>query len=193
LRADTGAGVSVRGRISLTVVDAAWLAARGRDLAAVLAPPEPVVRDRADGDNIICTNGLFPVAQALAWAGIQDQAASLGVTSPSYLTPLYGAVGDGTGTPAASDTSLFAELARQVVGAGAAAPATPSIDALTTWLFFFPSPATAWSVTEAGVFVNATAAAGSGTLFDHYAFSPALAVSTSDSVILQMSLSVAGS
>jgi hypothetical protein len=124
------------------------------------------------------------------WSGIQDQAASLGVTSATYLTPLYGAVGSGAGTVAAADTQLFTELARQTVGAGASTPATPTITAQATWLFYFSSPAVTWTVTEAGVFANASATANSGTLIDHWAFSPNVTVSTSNTLILQAAFSV---
>lgn len=161
----------VRGHLSLTVVR-----------------PDGTIRDRREGPNIMCTAGFTALAAALVWAGIQDQAANLGVTTPAYLTPLWGAVGDGAGTPAKADTALFAELARQTVGAGASSPATPTVAAEATWLFYFPPPATTWTVTEAGAFAGGTAAAGSGALVDHWAFSPSVSVPTTDSVILQISL-----
>lgn len=164
-------GLRIRGRLSLSVLR-----------------PDGTVRDRREGDNVMCTNGFTALAAALVWSGIQDQAASLGVTSPTYLTPLYGAVGSGGGSPAKSDTQLFAELARQAVGAGAASMATPSIAAEATWLFYFPQPGTTWTVTEAGLFANATSAADSGTMVDHWAFSPNITVLTTDTLLLQISL-----
>ena len=171
MRLDAGEGLRIRGRLSLTVIR-----------------PGGSVRDYREGDNVVCTTGFTVLAAALVWAGIQDQAASLGVTSATYLTPLYGAVGSGAGTPAKSDTALFSELGRQTVGAGAASPATPSIAASATWLFYFPSPASTWTVTEAGLFANASSTAGSGTMVDHWAFSPSVSVSTSDTLLLQVSL-----
>lgn len=172
-RADGAVGL--KGRLSLTVVR-----------------PDGSVRDRREGDNITCTAGLTAIAAALVWSGLQDQAANLGVTTATYLTPLWGAVGSGAGTVAASDTALFSELGRQTVGAGASTPATPTINAQCTWLFYFPSPATTWTVTEAGLFAGATSAAGSGTMLDHWAFSPSVSVPTSDTLILQASFSIAG-
>ena len=163
----------------------------GRLSLAVIGP-DGREKDRRDGDNVMCTAGLGSLAAALVWAGIEDQAAGLGVTTPTYLTPLYGAVGNGAGTPAAADTALFAELGRQTVGAGASTPATPSINALATFLFYFPSPASTWAVTEAGVFAGASATAGSGAMLDHWAFSPTLAVTTADTLILQAAFSVGG-
>ena len=171
--------LGIHGRLSLTVLD----------------EDEQVV-DFREGDNVMCTAGLTVLASALVWSGIQDRASTLGVTTPTYLTPLWGAVGSGAGTVAASDTLLFNELGRQQVGAGASAPATPSINAQTTWLFYFPSPASTWAVTEAGVFANGSSNAGSvataGTMIDHWAVSPSVTVSTSNTLILQASFTIAG-
>lgn len=146
------------------------------------------IRDIRTGENVVCTNGFTQIAQALMWSGVQDQAANLGITSPTFLTPLYGAVGSGAGTVAKSDTALFSELARQPVGGAAAAPASSSVAAQVTWLFYFNNPATTWTVTEAGVFAGATATAGSGFMMDHWAFSPSVTVPTTDSLICQLSL-----
>lgn len=176
----SGSGLlGIHGRLSLTVLD----------------EDEQVV-DYREGDNIMCTAGLTVLASALVWSGIQDRSSALGVTSPTYLTPLWGAVGSGSGTVAASDTLLFNELGRQQVGAGASSPATPSINALATWLFYFPSPSVTWTVTEAGVFANGSSNAASvataGTMIDHWAVSPSVTVSTSNTLILQASFTIAG-
>lgn len=171
--------IGIHGRLSLTVLD----------------EDENVVDHRA-GDNVMCTNGLTALANAMVWSGIQDQAGALGVTTPTYLTPLWGAVGSGAGTVAPSDTLLFNELGRQTVGAGAATPATPSISAQVTWLFFFPSPSVTWTVTEAGVFAIGSSVpntpSSAGTMLDHWAFSPSVTVSTSNTLILQASFTLAG-
>jgi len=146
------------------------------------------VDEHREGDNVMCTGGYGALAAALVWSGLQDQAPSLGVTSPTFLTPLYGAVGSGTGTPAKSDTALFAELGRQTVGAGGSNPASSSIAAYCTWLFYFTSPTTTWTVAEAGLFAGATSATNSGTMIDHWSFSPTLTVPTTDSLLLEISL-----
>lgn len=170
---------SIHGRLKLTVVR-----------------PDGTIRDEREGDNTMCTSGLSVIAGALVWAGIQDQAAAQGVTTPTYLTPLWGAVGNGAGVPAASDTLLFNELSRQIVGAGASGPATPTIPAQVTWLFYFPSPTVTWTLTEAGIFANgssnATNVTTAGTLIDHWAFSPTVTVPITDTLILQASFTVAG-
>lgn len=171
--------MGIHGRLSLTVVR-----------------PDGTVRDRREGDNIMCTAGVSVIASALVWSGVQDQAAALGLTTPTYLTPLWGAVGSGAGTVAASDVALFTELGRQTVGAGAAGPATASIPASVTWLFYFPQPSVTWVVTEAGVFANGSAdpstPATAGVLLDHWGVSPSVTVPTTDTLILQASFSITG-
>lgn len=169
--ASAGDGIEIHGLFTLTVKD------RHGD-----------IRDMRTGENVVCTNGFTQMAQALMWSGVQDQAANLGITTPTFLTPLYGAVGSGAGTVAKSDTALFSELGRQPVGGAAASPASSSIAAQVTWLFYFNNPATTWTVTEAGVFAGATSTAGSGFMMDHWAFSPTVTVPTTDSLILQLSL-----
>lgn len=169
-------GIGIHGRLSVTTIR-----------------PDGTVRDRREGDNITCTNGLTAFAAALVWSGIEDQAANLGVTTATYLTPLYGAIGTGTGTVAASDTTLFAEYTRMTVGAGASSPATPSISAQATWLFYYPSPTVTQTITEAGLFAGATSTSGSGSMLDHWAFSPSISFPTTDTLILQASFAISGS
>jgi hypothetical protein len=157
-------------------------------LTATVLNPDGSIADERVGENVICTNGYTVLTAALVWAGAQDQAASLGLTTPTTLTPLYGAVGSGTGVPVKSDTTLFTELGRTVVGGAGSTPASSSIAAYATWLFYFPSPASTWTVTEAGAFANATSTAGNGTMIDHWAFSPTLTVSTIQTLIVQISI-----
>lgn len=193
----------LRGRLAATVVhgralDAADLAEyleltmrqglpKPAALARTLGSPDAVGEHR-EGGNVMCTTGYGALAAALVWAGLQDQAANLGLTSPTFLTPLYGAVGSGTGTPSKADAALFTELGRQTVGAGASNPASSSIAAYATWLFYFPSPSVAWTVAEAGLFAGASVTANSGTMIDHWSFSPTLSVPTNDSLLLEISL-----
>jgi len=167
--------LSIHGRLSITTFDL-----------------DGNVMDHREGDNIMCTNGLTAIVGALVWSGIQDVAADIGVTSPTYLTPLWGAIGTGNGTVAASDTALFNEFARIQVGAGASVPATPSIDGQATWQFYFPQPSSNQTITEAGVFANANSTSGDGTLMDHWAFSPTVSFVTTNTLLLQVSFSLAG-
>lgn len=155
-------------------------------------PDGQPVDDAFHGRNLITTNGYTALGQALVWSGIQDQAALLGLNPANtytFLTPLYGAVGDGTPViPAKADTQLVAELSRSTVSAGASLPASSGVAAATVWQFFYPSPATAWTVTEAGAFANATTAANSGTLLNHLAISPTVSVPVTNTAVLQISL-----
>lgn len=165
--------MTIRGHLTLTVLGA-----------------DGAVQDTRCGENVMCTTGYSALAAALVWAGMQDQAANLGVTTATDLTPLWGAIGSGTGIPAKADTALFFELARQTVGAGASTPATSSVAAQATWLFYFAPPSSTWTVTEAGVFAGGTSTAGTGSMVDHWAFSPSVSVSTSNSLILEVSLAL---
>lgn len=167
---EAAAAVGVHGHLTLTVVG-----------------PDGRIRDRRAGENIVCTAGYTQIAAALVWAGIQDQASTLGITAPTFLTPLYGAVGSGAGTVAKADTALFTELSRQPVGAAGSTPASVSVAAAATWLFYFPNPAATWTVTEAGVFAGATSTVNGGSMMDHWAFSPSVTVTTAESLILQLS------
>lgn len=164
--------MTIRGELALTVVDAVT----------------NQVVERREGHNVVCTTGFTVLASALVWAGIQDQASNLGVTAATYLTPLWGAVGSGSGTVAKGDTQLYSELSRQTVGAGASTPASSSIAGQATWLFYFPQPLVTWTVTEAGVFANATSVTNSGSMVDHWSFSPSLTVTTTNTLILEVSL-----
>jgi hypothetical protein len=166
--------VEVHGILTLTVLNA-----------------DGTVADERTGENVVCTAGYTALTAALVWSGIQDQATALGVTSPTFLTPLYGAVGGpGVVVPVKSDAQLGAELGRVTVGGGGSTPASTSVAAMATWLFYFPSPASTWTVTEAGAFANANVAPNSGTMIDHFAFSPTLTVTASQTLILQVSITM---
>lgn len=178
-KAESSGSFSINGHLKVTVVD-----------------PEGNVVDSREGDNVMCTAGLTAIANSLVWAGIQDQAANLGLTSATYLTPLYGAIGSSTTPATAADTLLNAELARVTVGAGSSVPATPTISAQTIWTFYFPTPATSYTVGEAGVFANGSGLAinpsTAGTLLDHWVFSPTISVTNPNTLILQATFNIAG-
>lgn len=168
-------GIGIKGRLSVTTFK-----------------PDGTVRDYREGDNVVCVSGLTAMAAAMVWSGIQDVAATIGVTTPTYLTPLWGAIGTGTGTVASTDTQLFTEFSRIQVGAGASVPATVSINAQATWQFYFTQPATTAVITEAGVFANAQGVANEGTMMDHWLFSPSVTFLATDTLLLQVSFSLAG-
>lgn len=172
---DVNSGVSIKGRLSVTTFDL-----------------DGAIVDHREGDNVVCVTGLTAMAAALVWSGIEDVAADIGVTSPTYLTPLYGAIGTGTGVVASTDTALFSEFSRIQVGAGASVPATPSINSQVTWQFYFPQPSTNVTITEAGIFANASATAGAGLMMDHWTFSPTISFVAANTLLLQVSFSLAG-
>lgn len=172
---ELSANLNLHGRLSITTFDL-----------------DGNVVDHREGDNVVCTNGLTVIAAALVWAGIQDVAGDLGVTTPTYLTPLWGAIGTGTGTVDPSDVALFTEYGRVQVGAGASVPATVALNAQTTWQFYFPQPTLNQTITEAGVFALGTSVSGGGTLLDHWAFSPTVSFTTANTLLLQVSFALSG-
>lgn len=91
----------------------------------------------------------------------------------------------GVVTPA--DTALGTELARQVVigGGSSSSPATWSVT------FFYGTTATSWTVTEFGLFLNATSTAGSGLLLDH-AIVPATTKGSTQTLTAQATFTMAG-
>lgn len=172
---ELNSGITIKGRLSITTFDL-----------------DGNVVDHREGDNVVCTSGLTAIAAAVVWSGIEDVAGNLGVTTPTYLAPLWGAIGIGAGTVAASDTALFSEYNRVQVGAGASVPATPTLNAQITWQFYFPQPASNTTITEAGVFANATSTAGAGLMMDHWTFTPSISFNVANTLLLQVSFSIAG-
>jgi hypothetical protein len=155
-------------------------------------PDDAAIDDHFHGRNLICTAGYTALCAALTWSGVQDQAPLLSLSASNtytFLTPLWGAVGNGTPvTPAKTDTQLVAELGRVTISGGASLPASSTIPAATVWQFFYSQPATSWTVTEAGVFANGTSAANTGTMVNHLAISPTVSIPTTNTGILQVSL-----
>lgn len=172
-------GIGFQGRLSLKVVD-----------------PDGNVIDERIGNNTMCTVGMTAIAAALVWSGVQDQAANLGITNATYLTPLYGAIGSGSTAATAADTLLTAELARVTIGGATSLPATPSLPSQVLWTFYFPAPTVSYSVNEAGVFANgspaSTPVALAGTLLDHWVFSPTITVNNPNTLILQATFNLTG-
>lgn len=147
-----------------------------------------------EADNTICINGLTDVAAAISYLGVQDIAADIG-TTPVYITPIYGAVGNGdivTTPPSLVDTALVNEISRSTASASGYAPALGSNPGQVVWQFQFPinNSGSNYTITEAGVFVQASETTGSGDLFDHAVFSPSAQWLTNQSMILSLQLSL---
>lgn len=135
--------------------------------------------------NTPCLAGLNDLAAAVGWAGAQDQAATIGA-QPAFLTPLYGAVGTGSGTPAVTDTELFSELARTNVTAVVSSPLSDG--AAVIWQFQFSANPLSYSITEVGLFTLASNEPNSGDLLDHALVSPAFAWTAGETMTLAAQL-----
>lgn len=145
------------------------------------------------GHNMMMANGLTAIAESLMWSGVEDVADSAGISGPIYLAPLWGAIGSGTQTPVQTLTALRTETTRAQVSSAAYSAASGSGSASVTYLFYYPGPSTAWTITEAGLFSSASATAGSGTMLDYWQFSPSLVVQTPNSLVLQATATIGGS
>ena len=108
------------------------------------------------------TTRWFP--NTLCNAGLNQVAAWLNNEAPA-LTPVYGAVGTGSGTIRSTDTTLFSEFAR--ITGGVSSRST----SIVTYEFFFTTSMANGTLSEAGVFLAATSSAGSGQLLSHAAIS----------------------
>lgn len=140
--------------------------------------------DRRECHNLITSGGLSAFASALNWSGIEDVAASLGLNSPYFLAPIYGAVGTGTNGVSSSDTALTSELARSSISQAT------GVSGQVTWVFFFGSSQAVGTIAEAGAFGGASSTAGSGTLLDHVLISPTLAKTSSQTMTMQVSFTL---
>ena len=135
--------------------------------------------------NTPCLAGLNDLAAAVGWAGTQDQASLIG-SQPEFLTPLYGAVGTGTGVPAITDTQLYAELTRATVSAVISTPLSDG--AATIFQFQFPTNILSYSISEIGLFTLASVAVNSGDLLDHALISPVFAWTAGETMTLSAQL-----
>jgi hypothetical protein len=144
-----------------------------------------IVVEESSSENLFCVNGLSQMILAMNWSAVQDQNDNMGDPfEEADMFPIYGAVGTGTTTPTASDTILAAEVARTVVVSAGTNAAFGSQNPSVTWLFLFPVPAATTIVSEAGVFLNASSLANSGSLFDHALISPTVTQATSQLLTL---------
>lgn len=96
-------------------------------------------------------------------AGKQGFAKIINSESGFSGVPNYCAVGTGTNTPAVTDTQLQTELAREVLTPGTT---STRIGAEVDFEFYFGPTEANGNIKEVGVFVDGTATANSGTLFD---------------------------
>ena len=98
--------------------------------------------------NVVCLTGKALIAAWLNGEGAMP-------------TPLYGAVGTGSGTPGTGDSALFAELQRVALASSTRGSNVVTLD------FFFSTGQANGTLTECGLFLAASAAANSGSLLSH--------------------------
>lgn len=166
-------------------------------LAETLKYEEPV--ETREAHNILCNNGLNVLLNALVWSSVNDQAANMGSVLPyTDMTALYGALGTGTvsnGTssnpPAQTDSTLITEYERGVVIASGTTNAFSTFNPSLSWLFLLPASGISTTITEAGVFVNATSAINDGSpLLDHAIISPSVVQGVSQLVTLLVTITI---
>lgn len=123
--------------------------------------------------NTICGNGANFLA---SWLNLEN---------PSHTaTTIYGAVGTGAAAPTAGDTQLGAELARVVLATSSRLGNVVTLD------FFFNTSQGNGAWAEAGLFLGASAAAGSGQLLSHVAVSETK--TSSITATLEFSIQIGG-
>ncbi len=123
-------------------------------------------------ENVTCTIGRTEIAKTLA------------NNSPVATYLEYCALGTGAGVPAVSDTILFTELARKVF-----AVVNQASNVVIVRTYFTTAEANG-VLTEIGYFMDdATAAAGSGTMFDHATISETKTSSMTLTAILTLTIS----
>ena len=185
-RAELHEAISAHGR--LTISTHTWRddydGLSPAEILALLTEPD----ETSVNDNIFCTAGLNQLVSALNWSGIEDQNVNMGSPfTPSFLAPIWGAVGTGSTAVTSSDTILTTEAERAYVAAGGTTGGSASNNPAVQWLFLIPVPLVSTVIAEAGVFVIASAVAGSGLLLDHSLISPTVTQGTSQLCTLSAS------
>lgn len=107
------------------------------------------LKERHEIHNVVCDRGKNVLA-----ARLNGETTYTGIIN-------YLAVGTGAATPASTDTQLVTELARTTVSSNS------RVNNIATVTFFFNSASANGTLTEAGAFIDGTASANSGQLFDH--------------------------
>ncbi len=164
---------------------------RGRFQATLLDESSEVVGTH-ETSNIVTYAGLSSFASALSYSGIQDVAAFLGVNTPYYLAPIYGAIGSGTSATGVTslDTTLFQEITRSPATGNGSTVSSYGQSALCVWSFFFGASQVGYTVTEAGVYVQASPI--TGTLANHAVFETPFLKQAAYAMQLKVSFSIVG-
>lgn len=124
-------------------------------------------------ENIIPTVGRAALANWL----------TQGSPSPASIKLNYTSLGTGTNTPANSDTQLQTETYRKAIAS------TTNADNVAYCTAFYTAPETSGTFREAGVWMNATGTANSGTLFSRVAINIVKTTSTTLTIDYTVTLS----
>ena len=107
-------------------------------------------------------------------------------TNTYSLNINYGAIGSGSTAPAISDTKLTTEVARTTVAYSQRSSATAAM-----FQFFFPDSVLAnGTYPEFGMFVDATATANSGQIFNHALFTTSYTKVAGTDTTVEVDLSI---
>lgn len=124
-------------------------------------------------DNTVCNNGLVTLSTYLAQFG-----------SSAISSPIYGAVGTGSPTPPAvtfpaTDTQLVTEVGRARIGQGGSSSTSFTWSTVITNLSGLP-----WTITEGGIFLDASNIENTGSMLNHFAFNVAITVASNSMISL---------
>ena len=137
-----------------------------RESARVSGKVTIVVRDAKEPNKVLKTVEIDNVVTDGGLQVIRDR-----VANPWSVRYWCLALGTGTGTPARTDTALFAEI-----------PATrkagsiylPAYNQLQYYVRYLPEEANGYTYTELGVFENTNPDLTGGTLFNHLLITPSI-------------------
>lgn len=155
--------------------------------AQLLTPDRRLIEERV-AHNVMTDAGLTLFAAALAWSMTEDINGTLGnPLSPTSMTPVYGAVGTGTGfIPTSSDVQLITEIGRTQAQAVAVGNTT------VAWYFEWGLTQANGTIGEVGLFGRATGGANTGTMLDHAPINPVLEKIDTTLLVYQATLTVTG-
>ena len=129
-------GLKVTGRLKLTVRNA-----------------DGSIAQQQEVDNLVVTAGKAGIASVLANS----------VPTPTNPRVNYVALGTGTNSPAAGDTTLQTETYRKITASGY------SVSNVATITGFYSTTETTGTYREAGLFMSGTGSANTGTLLSRVA------------------------
>lgn len=142
------------------------------------------------GTNAVTGAGLQIITQSLLWSGVEDVAASAGVSGPTFLAPVWAAAGTGSQVFDPSLRSLVTEVGRAPVNAASFNAAAGTQPPSMTMLFYLTPPVEGWTITETALFANATGSLNAGVMLDYFTFASPLTITSPDNLIIEATLTV---